>query len=329
LNVDLGSQPIGPPTEFRILGGTTGSGTIDGSISVHAGSGSQIFVFGERLVAAPHFTHVTGSVTVDLGPGGEGPPEAFGTVGILPTPSHADVDGNIVVRNSTIFVWAGRIGGDLTIDSSKPADQTVILGNFNRPITIGGNVSIQTGDGIDEVDFQSAVCQRNVTVDTGGGTDLLILGIGENNPNNPDFNDAPATILGNLSVNLGADGDVANFGATSLTHPGETIPFMLGGKLNVDAGDGDDELNVFDLRGLNRDIKLDLGDGNDTVNVSKLIAPHSRLIVDLGSGDDTFRFADHASVSLSWAVIDGGKGSDVYQLGIGNLFDFSIECHNF
>jgi len=328
LNVDLGNQPIGPPTQFRILGGTTGLATIDGNINVQAGSGSQFFLFGDLGAAVPHFTHVTGSMTIDMGQGGEGPPEAVGTVGVPPLPSRADVDGNVVVQNSTIFVWAGRIGGHLTVDSTKPADQLVILGNFNRPISVGGNVSVRTGDGIDEVDLQSALCLRNVVVDTEGGSDLLNFGIGENNPGDPGFNDAPATILGNLVVSLGGDSDVANFGANSLTHPGQTNPFTLGGKLSVDAGDGDDSLSVFDLRVQGRDIVLDAGAGNDTVTVAKLIAPQSRLFVELGSGDDTFCFADHSTVSLSRAVIDGGDGDDIYQPGIGNMFDFPIDWYS-
>src|SRR5262245_19440927 len=147
LDVDLGGQA----TQFRVIGGTSEQATIDGNVQVRGSEGSQFFLFGELGSPTRHVTNITGSLSVDMGEGGggKGPPEAVGTVGVPPDPSLANVDGNVTVRNSTIFVWAGRIGGNLTVDSPEPFDQQVFLGNFNRPMSVGGNVSIRTGGGAD------------------------------------------------------------------------------------------------------------------------------------------------------------------------------------
>src|SRR5262245_48638061 len=320
LRVNLG----GGFTEFRVVGGTSGMATIDGNVRVQGGDGSQIFVFGERGQAVRHVTNITGNLKVDMGPGGgvDEPPEAVGTVGIPPSPSLANVAGNVTVRNSTIFVWAGHIGGNLTVDSSKPLDQQVFIGNFNRPISVDGNVSIHTGAGADQVAFQSALFARNASIDTGAGDDVVELAIGrkENDPDDPGFNDGPATVLGNLSVSLGAGNDQAYFGANSLTTPGQTNPLTVGGNLTVDAGAGDDLVYFPEAWVWGRSISIDAGDGNDQITVGKLIAPRARLAVNFGHGDDAFTFKDEATVSLKRATIDGGAGTDSYTAGAGNAF---------
>lgn len=321
LDVNLG----GSFTQFRVLGGTTGLATLQGNVSVRGGEGSQFFLFGDLGAAVPHVTNITGNLKVDMGPGGDGPPEAVGTVGIPPLPSIANVAGNVTVRNSTIFVWAGRIGGNLTVDSAKSLDQLVFLGNFNRQMTVGGNVSIRTGSGADHVALQATLVGRNAAINTGGGDDLLQLGIGENDPDNSGFNDAPATILGKLDVNLGSGNDQAYFGADSLTQPGQTNPLTVGGNMIVGAGLGDDQLFFPDARVHGRSISVDAGEGNDEINVARLIASAAVLSADLGKGDDTFAFKDQATVSLKRAVIDGNLGRDSYVAGADNDFGFQIE----
>jgi len=322
LNVNLG----GGFTQFRVIGGTSGLATIDGNVRVLGGDGSQFFLFGDLGQAVPYVTNITGNLKVDMGPGGDnGPPEAVGTVGVPPTPAITNVGGNVTVRNSTIFVWAGRIGGNLTVESVKPLDQLVFLGNFNRPMSIGGNVSIHTGAGADHVALQSTLVAGNATINTGDGADLLQMGVGENDPDNVGFNDAPATIVGRLSVNLGDGADTAYFGADSLTNPGQTNALTVGGNMFVDAGAGDDQLFFPDARVQGRSISIDTGDGNDQVTVGKLIAPWARLSVDLSAGDDAFTFKDQAAVSLKRATIDGGTGTDAYTEGAGNAFGFDID----
>jgi len=322
LRVNLG----GGFTQFRVIGGTSGLATIDGNVRVQGGDGSQFFLFGEFGEPTAYVTNITGNLKVDLGPGGDnGPPEAVGTVGSPPSPAIANVNGNVTVNNSTIFVWAGRIGGNLTVNSSKPADQLVFLGNYNRPMSIGGNVSIHTGPGADHLALQSTLVGRNATIDTGDGADLLQMGVGENDPDNAGFNDAPATIVGKLTVRLGLGNDTAYFGADSLTNPGQTNPLTVGGNMIVDAGTGDDQLFFPDARVQGRSISISAGDGNDTVTIAKLIAPQALLSADLGNGDDVFTFKDFAAVSLKRAVIDGDTGNDAYTAGTGNTFDFTID----
>jgi hypothetical protein len=321
LRVDL----HGTQTQLEILGGTTGLATIDGNIRVQCGDENQFFLFGEFGEATPHITNVTGSLKIDMGAATNGGFEPVGTVGEPPAPSFANVAGNVTVLNSNVFVWAGRIGGNLTVDSSKPDNQLVFLGNYNRPMTIGGNVSIRTGLGFDHVAFQSTLVGGNTAVNTGGGNDTLQLAIGENEDDNAGFNDVPATFVGKLSVNLGSGNDTAYFGADSLTHPGQTNALTVGGNLIVNAGGGDDNLIFPDARVHGRSISIDGGDGNDEVSIAGLIAPDAVLSAALGLGDDTFGFHDDAAVTLNRAVIDGGTGNDAYEPGTGNDFDFALD----
>jgi len=326
LRVDL----RGRATEFDVIGGTTGWATIDGNIHVTGGADSQLFLFGELGVATHYITNVTGSITVDLGPGGESPgpgfiPDAFGTVGVPPAPSSANVTGNVSVRNSTIFVWSGDIGGNLTVDSPKSINQLLFLGNFNRPMSVGGNVSIRTGAGKDLVAFQSTRVDHNATVNTGGGDDMVQFAAGENDPNDIGFNDVPAMIVGRLSVNLGDGNDVAYFGADSKTTPGQTNPLTVGGNMIVDAGAGNDQLFFPDLRVNGRLISIRASGGSDQVVLAKLIAPETRLAIDLGDGSDTVTFKDQATVSLKHGAINGGRGDDFYVPGAGNDFDSLID----
>lgn len=325
LKTNLDINLSGQFTQFEILGATTGVATIDGNVSVRGGADSQFFLFGELGAAIPYVTNITGNLKVDMGPGGDGPPEAVGTVGIPPAPSFANVAGNVTVRNSTIFVWAGRIGGNLTVDSAKPINQRAFLGNYNRPMAIGGNVTIRTGDGADKVALQATLVGRNATIHTGGGDDQLQLGIGEDDEENIGYNDVPATILGKLDVDLGSGNDTAYFGADSLTSPGQTNPLTVGGKMTVVAGLGDDHLYFREARVYGRSISIDAGDGNDEINVGKLTAAAARLSVDMGKGDDTFAFADQARVSLKRAIIDGDLGADLYVAGLNDNFDFPID----
>ena len=322
LRVDL----RGMATELDVIGGTTGWATIDGNIHVTGGEGPQLFLFGAFGMATPYVTNVTGSITVDLGPGGNPPiPDAFGTVGRPPAPSSANVNGNVTVRNSTIFVWAGHVGGNLTVDSPKPIDQLVFLGNYNRPMSVGGNVSIRTGTGKDLVAFQATRVDHNATVNTGGGDDMVQFAVGENDPDNIGFNDVPAMIAGRLSVNLGDGNDRAFFGADSQTTPGQTNPLTVGGSMIVDAGAGNDLLVFPDLRVNGSLISIRASDGSDQVFVAKVIAPEARLAIDLGDDPDMFTFTDQATVSLKHGAINGGLGDDFYVPGAGNNFDSLID----
>src|SRR5262245_35302578 len=118
LRTNLSVNLDGMFTQFETLGGTSGLATIDGNVRVQGGGDSQLFLFGEFGETTPHVTNITGNLKTDMGPGANGPPEAVGTVGNPPAPSFANVIGNVTVHNSTIFVWAGRIGGNLTVDSA-------------------------------------------------------------------------------------------------------------------------------------------------------------------------------------------------------------------
>jgi hypothetical protein len=106
-------------------------------------------------------------------------------------------------------------------------------------------------------------------------------------------------IKGNTNINTGGGDDLLLI--TTDVDLTSTIPTRLGGNLFVDTGEGNDEVQILGLR-----------------------APEAHAQIFLGGGDDTFRIGSGAVVKLSSLTIDGGPGSDTYDPGVGNVFDFAI-----
>ena len=163
--------------QFRLTTPSGGAGTLKGNFSFHGGdTGGEFLIFGERGdQTAVRTINVTGSVTADMGGGGDdpnssdpnaGPPDAVATGGNGPTNAVLNVGGNMTVANSTVLALAGRVGGSLTSDSSaKPVGQLVILGNFSKPFTVGGNLTVKTGSANDDVEFQAISVNGNASFD--------------------------------------------------------------------------------------------------------------------------------------------------------------------
>ena len=199
--------------QFRLTTAPGGEGTLDGNYSVRGGdTGSEFLVFGDFGQTAPKTINVTGNVKVDAGGGGQdpdlGPPDAVATVGTGVNTSFLNVGRNLQVSGSTVFALAGSVGGNISSDSSdKATGQLVILGNFSRPLDVGGNVRVATGDGGDEVDVQGVSVGGNLDVRTNGGDD---------------------------TVRLTSNADATN--------PPPVVPTRVAGNVLVDAGDGTDEV---------------------------------------------------------------------------------------
>ena len=191
LDVKLGDA-AGGPAQFQILGGTggdtgaAGRGTIAGNVHGRAGAGSQFFVFGEMGVARAHEVNITGSLFVNMGAGGDGfgPPDAVGSVGRPPAPATLNVGGDVTVLNSTVFVIAGSVGGELRVSSPdkagfpggfRPLGQLIVLGNFGRPFSLQGHASIKTGPGNDSISLENATLAKSLEISSGAGDDYVEL----------------------------------------------------------------------------------------------------------------------------------------------------------
>ena len=180
--------------------------------------------------------------------------------------------GNVDVRNASVFVIAGSVGGNVTVDSrSKSSVQWVVLGNYGRPFALTGNAVIRTGGGDDEISLQNATLRKNLSIYSGGGNDLVELA-NSDLTNGAPYQDDPATVRGNVTLELGDGDDVVDFGAASEVQPGSTVRFHVGGNLTVEGGSGNDTLNLIDLKVDGHAIDLSTGLGNDKVEFSHLEA---------------------------------------------------------
>ena len=343
LNVRLGDQdPDASPTQFRILGGQEGiadTGTIKGFVVARAGTGDQSFLFGEQGEEVSHVVNITGFLNVDMGAGGEagGAPEPVGTVGLPPSTSSLNVRGDVYVRNSTIFVIAGSVGGNLFVQSpnkvgtipflSDPG-QLVVLGNFGRPITVGGSAFVDTGAGDDSISLENATINQSLFVHSGAGDDYLTLGNidPDNDPSDPNFINAPARVRRDVFLFLGAGNDRVDFGADD----GETsVQFRVGGNLFVFGEQGNDTLNFINLRLDGNVIYLDTGAGNDTVELTNIDAPRAQLFAFLGNGDDSLTVSDSSDLNLKRLEADGGNGQDTLESGNLSTFSFTRKFKRF
>jgi hypothetical protein len=337
LFVQLGDQaPDAPPTQFRTLGGridAADTGKIKGSVSAQAGTGDQFFIFGEQGKVLRHVTNITGSLHVDMGPGGEagGAPEAVGSVGSPPSPAVLNVRRDVFVRNSTIFVMAGSVGGNLRVESPEKVGtipwlgtpgQLVTLGNFGRPLSIGGNAVVRTGGGADSISTENATINGSLFVYSGAGDDLLELANidASNDPtNDPSFVNAPARVRRDVFLFLGAGDDQVDIGDES---GATTVRFRVGGNLFVYGEDGNDAINFINLKLEGGEIHLDAGEGNDTVSLSRVSASRAHLFALLGGGDDAFHVNAASVLSLKRLTAVGGTGQD--DLELGNLDSFAF-----
>jgi hypothetical protein len=343
LNVTLGDQdPDAPPTQFRILGGQEGvadTGTINGFVLARAGTGDQFFLFGEQGEAVPHVVNITGFLNVDMGAGGEagGAPEPVGTVGTPPAPSSLNVRGDVFVRNSTIFVIAGSVGGNLFVQSpnkigtipflSDPG-QLVVLGNFGRPFTVGGSAFIDTGAGDDSISAENTTINGSLFVHSGAGDDFLELANidPENDPTALNFINAPARVRGDVFLFLGAGNDQVDIGAEDGT---TSVQFRVGRNLFVFGEQGNDTLNFINLRLDGNVIHVDTGTGDDAVVLTSIDGARAQLFALLGNGDDSFTVSDSSTLKLKRLEADGGNGHDTLESGNVATFSFTRKFRRF
>ncbi len=343
LNVTLGetiAHPLNPATQFQILGGridVAGTGTIDGNVRAAAGAGSQWFIFGQQERPLPHVTNITGSLDVDLGPGGESgslppnQPEVSGSVGSAASPAFLHVGGNVHVKNSTIFVIAGSVGGNLIVESPNKVGtipflgspgQLVTLGNFGRPLSIGGNVHVQTGGGADSISAENATIHGNLFVQSEAGDDYLEMGNRDhlNDPNgNLAFILAPARVDKNVFLSLGEGNDRLDLGDGDLV---ARVQFSVGGNLFVFGEEGNDAVRAIELKLDQSVILIDTGEGEDAITLERINAARAHLFVLLGSGDDVFTVSNTSTLALETFFADGG--TDVDELKAGNLDSYSF-----
>jgi hypothetical protein len=231
-----------------------------------------------------------------------------------------------------------QVGGTLTI-TGDANDESIHVGDYGDGVRVTvdedgdfepefyevyygvSNITINTGNGDDQVGVSDLTIGGNLTINTGTGDDIVfidhyngvIVGLDSDGEN---------TIYGNVKVNVGAGNDVVRLADSA-----------IGGNVSIDGGIGSDRVRVgqpeFSGVFVSGDVTIDTGAGLDIVAL--LATDHSYIEID---GDLTIRTGTNYDVvqissdPLGLGVevngettIDLGAGDD--RIGFGGDIDFN------
>lgn len=300
--------------------------TIGGSLCVNLGSGNNWLIEGS--------THVKQSETVTACDGGDkiefidtgGVPGGVTTIGNGVTVDH-DLTLNLGGGKNYLDAYDLTVNGLLKVNASgqnsvelavlnvaKDAifnlcgscNQDLFIGpeeDLGTPVAsqqnhVGGNLTVNTGSGNDNVTESSLSVGGSNRISTGNGNDAVILGDLDDNP--PDVN-YQVTVAKDLCVDLGCGQD--SFHGQDVRVTGNvTIAQGLGASTIT--------LQAFILQ---KALNISTDGGKDDVTLDTVLAGSSQ--VNLGAGDDTLsvRFT-----TISTSTFEGGTGVNTYTDGGGN-----------
>ena len=151
------------------------------------------------------------------------------------TDTLSEVKGNLTVKggwgNDQFDTNANfKVGKNVTL-TLNGGDNTVFLGDGTGPVTVGGKVTVKTGDGTDDIEFSRVTVAGPVLVLAKGGADLLSIEDG-------------STFQSTFTADLGAGDDTISI-AQDTGDPGPPPvpgPVTFGGKARILAGAGNDFL---------------------------------------------------------------------------------------
>jgi hypothetical protein len=243
------------------------------------------------------------------------------------------VDGQLMVQgddlDNKIMITAGAEAGSLVITG---LDGTNLIQNGDPPaaeVTVTGvhSAHVELGEGNDLVAVVGANLRGQVAINTGGGDDRVLVGTGGDAAelvgqlpddvsvslrgalriNTDSGNDQiaidDATVRGHIGLNAGEGDDLVSLGSTAAVDE-SGARLGLRGSVHINLGDGNDELNIDQLR-VRGGIVARGGDGDDTVNVSQT---KSNSLVVLGAGGvDTVTLAD---LDVHHLGVRTGEGND-------------------
>jgi hypothetical protein len=224
-----------------------------------------------------------------------------------------------IVSSGTLLVTGSAVnaGDTITVTQTAPGAFTVTDGG--TPVTVEGsgpvnNVDVRLGRTSDTVgiDLGGFTLPGSVSASLGGGTDSLTVSNGTINgdlgvrggPGRDTVTVAdPLTVNGALAVATSGGDDTVSVGAATIA-----------GGASFDLAGGDDTLTFRAAvgSGAGRVLDVDAGSGNDAV---ELLAPASIRgdgRVDLGYGRDAFTFADDGTALTAELLVRGGPGKDTY-----------------
>ena len=225
------------------------------------------------------------------------------------------VDGILMVRgdalDNKIMIAAGAEAGDFVVTG---LDGTTVHEDGQTPgaeVTVTGvhSAKVGLGAGNDLVAVVGANVRGHLAIRTGAGDDRVLIGTGGDAPELVGVlpADVAVNVRGLLSIDTNGDHDRVAVDDASI------------GRLAINAGVGNDDVSLgstaaVDESGarlrVHRGIHVNLGDGNDELNMDQLRV-RGGIIALGGPGDDTLNATSTRSHAL--AVLGGG-GMDSVSL---------------
>jgi hypothetical protein len=216
---------------------TLGTVVVGGSLTVSAGSSAGL----------PTTVNVSNAVVgVNLSVSGGAGDDSV-TLASVRVGKNLNVSNNAGTNTTTLD--GAHVGGSLSVSGTSGSDTVNLGANFG--VVVGGNGTFNLGDGSNTLaagaNGQSAEFGGNFSVTTGGGVDQITMALltvqGNANVNLGAGNDlltvqSSATFAGNTLVNAGAGDDQISVNADN----GTAISFL--GNMNLTLGAGIDTLNI-------------------------------------------------------------------------------------
>ncbi|MEN7538829.1 calcium-binding protein, partial [Aurantiacibacter flavus] len=163
------------------------------------------------------------------------------------------------------------------------------------------NVTIEATDGADTLDFSASVLHGIVSIDMGGGDDVVTGSLGADTINAGAGND----IIRYVGTSTGADQIDGGVGSDTITAGADDTVILLGSFQNVEAISGGGFSNVVLAR----------TDDSETTDLSAIVVS-GLTYIDLAGGNDSFVGTAGADIVRGGAGDDsltGGAGDDVFQ----------------
>ena len=291
--------------------------TISGT--VEPGSTVSIVIYNDDGSIAEEFT----SVTVDSNTGDFSVTASALTVGKDYTIqiSTEDPAGNTHDVSETVTVtlpktvlddttsgdFSGEQNAVYVVDSA--ADETITLTGAADEVLLtgGGTDTVHAGDGDDLIRIGEAGVETpfgsKATVDAGAGDDTIEI---ENSNGyfstiNITGGDGDDTVTGTLN-----DGTTADI-STGAGDDEVTLHNIRG---KIDAGEGDDKVDVTTDSEASADIQILAGNGDDEIGFSADNSTLNSVRIDGGDGENTIAFQSTGG-SITTVEIDGGDNKDV------------------
>ena len=198
------------------------------------------------------------------------------------------------------------IAGSVTISAGRGHNRVNVGGSSANAVTLGQDLSILTGGGLDRVNVTRANVGRSLRVVTAQGNDEVLI--------------QNSTIGRELTVSLGSglndlaleDLDVSRGMVVAAGSHVDTIALrnidIADGVVAIATGAGSDvvELDGVDVRSLN----VSTENGADELTLTSVTA--DAFYANLGKGNDRL---EGAGSTFTRAIMDGGEGTDTF-LGI-------------